>query len=245
VLTKQLFETTLYGEGQNAALVVVSVPTDRLTTIVPASSPADVMQALLLRPVAEVPSAYLGDALASILATTSADEAARWLSEPPKPAPVKLGPDLEQMLVNEGFDRSVARGYARSVPGREVPSTWARSTPRRKERRKISKDEPRTEELREFGRDIAKGAVVPFQRSPIDLYAIDNLVELGDAARTFVVTVRSNPLALVWVPGGFLLCSALRGTGRGLSAGLQYRLLRLFGLPDDIIKDQMSRRRRG
>ena len=80
----------------------------------------------------------------------------------------------------------------------------------------------------------------PFQRSPIDLISLPDLVDTADAVRSFIATVRTNPTLLMWLgaagaPTGFLLWSAIRGTGRGLSAGLQYRLLKLFGVPDEII----------
>jgi hypothetical protein len=92
--------------------------------------------------------------------------------------------------------------------------------------------------------------VVPFQRSPVDLYQVSDLMHAGDAVRAFLVTARTNPLVFLYFGGGgFLLVSTVRGIGgglrSGLSAGLQYRLLRLFGLPDDIIRDEMRRRDRG
>jgi hypothetical protein len=92
--SKQLFETTIYDPDQDVALAVLSVPTERLPDRDLVGSPGTVLAALGLRPVAEVPARYANDALAAIIATTDADEAAEWLSEPPDPAPLVIGDDV-------------------------------------------------------------------------------------------------------------------------------------------------------
>lgn len=237
---KQLFETTLYGEDPEAALSVLSVPVSH-GGHGPAASPAYVLYELRLRPVAEVPPGYLADALAAILAADHAYEAADWLREPPNPTPVALGEDVLWLEPPAGgaSDAEVPQ----LVPSRSDDWDDFR-VPSSKPRRKVAKTDPRARELREFAGDVAKGGVVPFQRSPIDLVQLPDLLQAGEAARTFIVTVRSNPLVFVWLSGGgFLLASALRGTGKGLSAGLQYRVLKWFGVPEDIIRQQMQRRR--
>jgi hypothetical protein len=246
VNTRLLFETTLYSEEPEVALAVVSVPTEHLADQHLASSPANVLSALRLRPIAEVPPAYLVDALTAILATTDAQEAAQWLSEPPNSAPVDLGHDVEGLEVQWTHED---RLEAQPSPADERRSSRSSEGKRRLAgppviRRKVSKSDPEADELREFARDVAADAVVPFQRSPVDLFQLSDLLQIEEAARIFLATVRTNPIVLAWVGGGgFLVASALRGAGRGLSGGLQYRLLKLFGLPDDIVRDQMRRRR--
>src|SRR4051812_12383825 len=96
--TKQLFETTLYSEDRDVALTVVSVPTEQLPDPTVAGSPSDVMAALRLQPLAEVPGGRLADALAAILANGTAQEAVEWLREPPNAAPVELGEDVKSAL---------------------------------------------------------------------------------------------------------------------------------------------------
>ena len=44
------------------------------------------------------------------------------------------------------------------------------------------------------------------------------------------------------MPDNHRKLAVVTGAGRAISAGVQYNLLRLFGLPDDIIRAQMSRR---
>jgi hypothetical protein len=239
--TRQLFETALYSEDHHVALTVVSVPTEHLPDGERlASSPASVLSALRLRPVAEVPPQYLSDALTAILVTNDADEAAQWLVETPDPAPVELGDDVKALKA-----RWISDDRAPSdVLVIERSRTSVAKSPPHHRPRKVPKEKAK-EELREFTRDVANDSLVPFQKSPIDLYQISDLLRAGEAMRTFVVTVQSNPIVLVWLSsGGFLIASAVRGTGRGLSAGLQYRLLKHFGVPDDIVRDQMRRGRR-
>jgi hypothetical protein len=233
-VTKQLFETTLYSEDEDLAIAVVSVPTENLPDRSFALSPRDVFSALRLRPVAEVPPANVADALTAILATRDADDAAQWLAEPPQAVPITLGADLAPLAEVPRLD---AHGAAELGTG--DTSVASARAPRRV--REVPKADPRAADLREFARDAADDAFVLFQRSPIDLY---QLPELLNASRVLIATVQSNPLVVIWTIGGFFVYSAVRGAGRGISTGVQYRLLRLFGLPEDMIRQQMGRRPR-
>jgi hypothetical protein len=236
-MTRQLFETTLYSEDDDVALAVVSVPTEYLPDRSLASSPAEVLAALRLRPVAEVPSSNVADALAAVLATRTATDAAQWLAEPPEAVPTALGDDLAVFAEALISDRRIPERQALYEPPER------RLRPPRPPQ-EVPKADPRARELRQFAEGAAVDAVVPFQRSPIDLYQLPDLFQLAGASRVLLTTVQSSPLVMVWVAGGFLIFSAIRGAGRGISAGLKYRLLRLFGLPEDIIREQMRRRPR-
>src|SRR5438067_2339909 len=98
-MARQLFDTALYSEDKDIAATVVSVPTEHLPDPRVASSPADVLDALQLRVVAEVPASHVADALAAILATSTAEDAAHWLTEPPDPVPISLGWDVDRFRV--------------------------------------------------------------------------------------------------------------------------------------------------
>jgi hypothetical protein len=247
-MARQLFDTTLYGEDKDVAVAVVSVPTEYLPDPALASSPGNVLAALQLRAVAEVPPSHFADALAAILATTNAEDAAVWLAEPPDPVSIAVGEDLESFGVAWSYQvdedllpRAPELPPPEEIYARDLSEHYARPP---KTGEWVPKDHPRAEDLREFARDAATEAYVPFQRSPVDLFGITDLLQVADATRVLITTVRTNPLLLAFVGGGFLIFSGVRGAGKGLSAGLQYRLLKLFGLPDDIIRDQMRRRRR-
>jgi hypothetical protein len=241
----QLFETTLYDEARELALAVISVPADRLEDPAGVSSPAAVLDALRLRAVAEVPPSNVGDAIAAILANEDVYEAAEWLRQPPNDVPTRLGDDV-LWLAEPPARAPAARGSDPSAIGR-LPSEDRLIRPPRRTQRKVSKTEPRAEELRSFGKAATAETVVPFRKSPIDFYQVGDLLEGAEAARTFLVTVRSNPLILIYFAGGFLLVSAVIGAGqgvrRGVSGGLQYRLLKKFGVPEDVIREEMRRSR--
>jgi len=73
------------------------------------------------------------------------------------------------------------------------------------------------------------------------LYSLSDLIEMGDGVRVWVVTARSEPLLLLTIPPGYLLCQAVVGVGKGLRNGLaqgvRYRLLKLLKVPDEIIRE--------
>ena len=242
----QLFETTLYDEARELALAVISVPAERLEDPTAVASPAAVLEALQLRAVAEVPPSYVGDAIAAMLANEDVYEAAEWLRQPPNDVPTRLGDDVLWFAEGTGgaaHRRSDAYEVEPPRAPRGPSKPRASRTPR-----KISKTEPRAEELRSFAKAATSETVVPFRKSPIDFYEVGDLLQGADAARTFLVTVRSNPLILIYFAGGFLLVSAVLGAGHGirtgLSGGLQYRLLKRFGVPEDVIRDEMRRAER-
>ena len=118
------------------ALAVISVPTERIEEPALAASPAAVLSALRLRPVAEIPSRFLNEAVAALLANEDVYEAAEWLRQSPNPVPLELGEDV----LTEVRDRATtAHGVDEWVPSLPRPP----SPPALKDRgRKLSKSEP-------------------------------------------------------------------------------------------------------
>ena len=225
---KHVFETTLFDEGRDLALAVLSVAPEAVTAQV--ESPEAVMRTLKVTPVAEVPSQALGDLLAAVLATTDVDDTFTWLLEPPNP--VELIP----------LDRPGTVSYGQLAPD----MAWGDKPPE-KAALKLEKGSSRAQELEAFAKEAAASGFVPFRESPLDFYPLWEILEGQDELRAYLVTVRKTPLAFLWLAGGFLLVNAVVGAGKGirsgLSAGLRYRILQRFGLPDDIIRDEMRRRR--
>jgi hypothetical protein len=243
--SRQLFETTVYDEGLDVAIGIVTVPTEALPTARLASSPAQLLDALSLRTVGEVRRAHLPDAIAAMVATDDVSETVEWLEEPPNVVPVELPPDVLGLV----HAREIGVPRLRADESRLPPNNLQALPKRRhRERRKISKGDPMAEELHGFAQAATQDALVPFQQSPLDIYSISEVLRLGDEVRTFIVTVGKTPHLLLLVPGGFMLWSTVRGAASGvrsglyggISAGLKYRLLKLFGLPEDIIRAQMD-----
>lgn len=84
--------------------------------------------------------------------------------------------------------------------------------------------------------------LVPLQRSPVDLHPFLELSD--DAYRAIIVTLRSNPLVLVYNAAVCLVIysvvSLVKAHVGGVAAGLRYRAMKNRGVPDDIIRAQFG-----
>jgi hypothetical protein len=241
--TTQLFETTLYDETFDVALGVVSVPT-KYSAHSGGEHPLHVLTGLGLRPVGEIPSDRLSDAITSILAAGDVWDATDWLSEPPDPVSLEFSDDLVYLRPASGdFDSTRVQDQRDGLETRG-PAEMAAPVPR------LRKGDPRAEEVRSFARAATTDAFVPFQKSPLDIYAISDVLTYGEDIRALLVTPRSNPYILIMGAAGLLIFYPVLGVAQGLHRGLQsgiaagvkYRVLRKYGLPDDIIRDQMKLR---
>jgi hypothetical protein len=247
--SRYLFETTLLDEQHDLAIGIASVGIDDLPTADLAGSPAELITVLALKTVGEVPRTHIADAVSAILATTSAEDAAAWLREPPNAVEVRVPQDLERLRSHPTFQLNAKYDQVdnalSTAPGSE-PAPPKRSP--KQPRRALAKSDPDAQGLLDFAETATKDGFVPFRKSPIEIYSIPDLLNLDEPLRAFIVTVQKNPLLLIWMPIGFMIWyptkGAAQGIGEGLRGGLsgalKYRLLKLFGTPDDIIRRQMD-----
>jgi hypothetical protein len=88
----------------------------------------------------------------------------------------------------------------------------------------------------EFVRAVIFEDVVPFEESPLDLTSIAHLVQtasgVGIGAYAGFVVAGPTPLLFIALPVGMLIGGSAAGIARALEAGLEYRILRLMGVPE-------------
>lgn len=232
---RQVFDTTLYDEANDLAFGVMSIP------FVGGDAPdlPTVLAELGLRPVAEIPQERLNDAVSALLATTDVSQTMSWLLDPPDPVQLLLPDDVVVQVTRRD---EVAKLSDRKV---RAPAASARAeapAPRIRKPEQITKQAVEVDALNSFAGAAVPEALVPLQRSPIDLHPF---MELSDEAfRALIVTPRSNPLIVVYNAAALLVfysvITIVRGGVRGVAAGVRYRAMKRWGVPDDIIRAQMG-----
>lgn len=232
----QIFETTFVDGGRDLAMRVISMPRAQISDPSVMSSEEELLGALRLRARYEVPRPSIADAISAVLANTHIEDAARWLQEPPRAVPlipVELPRRRPREYGGEALYDLWSEGTAAKVPSLDRPP--AKRPRRRPKQRSIPKQSMAAREIESFAEEASAELLVPFQRSPLDVYSFSDLFQLAGEARAWLVTAGTNPLVLLKVSGGYLLVQAVLGIGsgirRGLSEGVEYRLLQLFGAP--------------
>lgn len=235
----QLFETTIGDETVDLALAITSVPLPPVGPSQGASriesrlTPDVFLREVRLYPVAEIPAARLSDAIAALLATRDVADTEAWLRQEPDPVPLLKFRVDEPWISARAFqlDEGPSSGFSDADALVAIGS----SAPERLKKRPkdvISKREAVALGYQQFARESLAESVVPFRRSPLDVYAMPDLLQAAGALRVFLVTARSNPMLAIELAGGYLLYSAVRGTGQGIRTGLaegvRYRILRLL-----------------
>jgi hypothetical protein len=109
-------------------------------------------------------------------------------------------------------------------------------------------------DLLPFAEFAAFAKVIPFTESPLDLqslaaiFAGTSAIGTGGALGYLVVAGAASPLLLLSVPAGIVLCAAAYGVAQGLQPALKYRIMALMGMPEALIRKEMTEsrsRRRG
>jgi len=94
-------------------------------------------------------------------------------------------------------------------------------------------------ELLAFADQVSSQALVPFETSPLGPHSLADIGKMvsqfGPGTMIGVVAAGHTPLVLITVPVGIVLCGAAAGVARALYTGLQYRILKLMGLPQGTI----------
>lgn len=84
-----------------------------------------------------------------------------------------------------------------------------------------------------FAQYLAYSPVVPFESSPLTRKSLSDLAAagggLGGALGAYVT---GDPLLLLTIPTGVILCGAARGVSQALEIGLRSKLLDLMGVED-------------
>jgi hypothetical protein len=96
--------------------------------------------------------------------------------------------------------------------------------------------DPGSRSLVQFVEQAVFTNVVPFEESPLDLTSIATLIKqatgVGLGAYVgFLVAGGPTPLLFLTVPAGMLIVGTAAGVAKALEVGLNYRLLRLMGVP--------------
>jgi hypothetical protein len=85
-----------------------------------------------------------------------------------------------------------------------------------------------------FATYVTNSRVVPFERSPISMESIVQIVKAsggaGIGATVGLLAGGGTPLMLVTVPAGIILCGAATGIASALEEGLRLRVLGLMGV---------------
>jgi hypothetical protein len=213
------------------AIEVISMPTEDSEV----STLESVLEGLRLRAEYEIPGAYLAEALAATLATRDVVVAADWLRSSPEPVPLEAPTEAGRRTVDtNSLDLFI-------LDEREEPSSRPYKRPRR-DTKFVSPVSPESDRLRYFTRDVLERQVVPFRQSPLDLHSLQTLLHAAQGERAWLVTAGTRPLVLAKVAGGYLLFKAVKGVGKGveggLAAGVQYRILKLFGTAGGVEDDK-------
>lgn len=187
-----------------------------------------VLTDLGLRVAYEIPPTRVTDAMAAILASKHVAAAVGWLQELPEPvALVAPSPLLREV----GVSRYLLEAPRDVVAERRVKSGKASPPIPR-----TPGGSPESYRLRAFTEEVAREQAIPFRESPLDLHSLQQLVQAAHDGGVWLVTAGTRPLVLVKATTGYILFKAVKGVGRGiegaLAAGVQYRLLRLFGIED-------------
>lgn len=228
-----LYETTLVDSDSDLALTITSIPASAIEGPAAHSAPA-LLRALRLRVVAEVPTRHIADALTALLVTTDVYETEAWLRSAPNPVPL-IGPghpesDIDELLLDRWSDE----GWA-ALPSETLPQLPKKSRAPKHFPKPITKPEALERGVNQFANNAVSDPLVPFQRSPVQLLSMPELLQVGGAVRALLVTARSNPLLLVDAAVGYLLFQAVIGAGQGIRTGMaqgvRYRLLKLLGAP--------------
>lgn len=89
-----------------------------------------------------------------------------------------------------------------------------------------------------FAQYLAYAPLVPFESSPLSAKALSDLAAAGGGIGAAVgAYATGDPLVLLAVPAGIVVCGAAHGLAEALRIGLRARLLRLMGV-DDPSTDQ-------
>jgi len=112
-------------------------------------------------------------------------------------------------------------------------------------------------DVRNFVEYAAYAKVIPFEESPLDLQSLAGIfagtsaIGVGGAIGYLVVAGAASPLLLLSVPAGVVICAAAYGVAQGLQPALKYNVMKLMGMPEQLISAEMDntptqpRRRRG
>jgi hypothetical protein len=90
-----------------------------------------------------------------------------------------------------------------------------------------------------FAQYLAYAPVVPFESSPLAPKALSDLAAAGGGiGGALGAYVTGDPLLLLTIPAGIVVCGAARGVGQALEIGLRARVLDFMGVEDpDAPKD--------
>ena len=85
-----------------------------------------------------------------------------------------------------------------------------------------------------FAQYLAYAPVVPFESSPLAAQSLAELIASNAEEVTGALgrAATGDPLLLLAVPAGIIVCGAARGIGEALRIGLRARLLELMGVED-------------
>jgi hypothetical protein len=221
-----VYETTFIDVERDLAFTAVSLPRSR--AISRHIDSAGLLDAIGLRALLEFPGGYLADAVSALLATDDADEAATWLLEPPDVVPA-----IDLRRPAQWPERSiVAEDQTRLLT--PSPPSRAPRTPKLP-RKPPPKNSPEAQELQAFARLAVTEPEVPFAQSPVDLHSLNDLFAQAAHAGAWLSTARKHPVVLAEAAGGWLLLHTTIGIAggirRGLSDGVRYRILKIFGAP--------------
>lgn len=86
----------------------------------------------------------------------------------------------------------------------------------------------------DWARYLATEPLVPFESSPLSGQSVAQVAgaSAGAVGASVGALVTGDPILLVTVPAGIIICGAAAGIADGLRVGTRYWILKLMGVPD-------------
>jgi hypothetical protein len=213
------------------ALGLTSIPASSLRSEVEPRNAEGLIEELGLVPWARMTNVALPKVLTALVVNETAEEMTQWLLAPPDVVEIEVLERPTAGLGGSHADRSAPREPRSHAPTRRrLPGP-------KEERRKLPKGSADAARLEQAVAVATAESVLPFARSPVDMTALNELLNQAQGATTWIVSPRTNPFVLLELPVGFILIRAVQGVGQGIRRGLSdvvyYKLLRLFRVPED------------